>query len=173
MALISTVGGTSSDSFVVDVAEATTLCDLLDAMPSLGVSTTAFRAASPTVKEALLKQAAAGFVRLSLVGWKVSPDQALEFPRNGLTRTQDIGVIPDAVKLAQVAEACSLSSPQSTHAANANAGIQSYSIGEESTTYAAGSTSRASGFSSAGEDILSRHGLVGSSAAGSVYDARG
>lgn len=173
MALNATVGGGSSDSYVADVAEALSLCDQIDVMVQLGVSTVGFRAANSSVQEALLRTAALSIDQLGLMGMKADEMQSLEWPRVALPRRQDWRVVPSAVKLAQVVEACSVSTARDANSAAAAAGISSYTVGEESVSFRDSASSSANApASAAAESVLNRAGLV-QAGTGSVYTPRG
>lgn len=176
MALDSTYKGTAADSYVDNVAEAETIAGLLASISLFGVDATAFLAADSTLQEEVLKLAADRIDQSTFIGDKATSNQNRAWPRVHTNRVSlnDPGTYPDAVKRAQVAEACALLTAQNEATGAKLNGVQSYTIDEQSVTFAAGQTGPGSvgAYSIGAENILRGAGLIQSGVA-SVYVPRG
>lgn len=172
MSLDATLGGANSDSYVATVGEAITLAGTLALLTGLGISTTGFLAAATSTQEAALRMSAERIDRAALIGIRASDSQARAWGRVGTGQLRYENVIPDAVKLAQVADACFLTTPITQNASMAQQGIQSFTVSEESVTFSEAAKANAERpFSVAAEQILRQAGLVQSRVA-SVYIPR-
>lgn len=172
--LVSTLSGTTSNSYVATVAEADDLAATLAALAGLGVDTAGYLAATSGGKTEALIIGARGIDSLLFRGDKVDELQSMQFPRNGTINPIDEGVIPDPVKMAQVAEACAaLSSTIDPVRVAVSKGVRSESAGRTSFSVrdSAGG-SAASGVSDPTYSILKRAGLLRTGAV-SVYGGRG
>lgn len=172
MALDSTSGGANSDSYVATTGEADTIAALLVAFVQLGVVATGYLAAATATKEEALKMGADRVDRALFYGRKVDSNQARAFPRLGMGVARYNSTIPDAVKRAQVAEACALMTAQSSSAAHVADGVKSFTVAEESVSFDSSAKVDASRpYSAATESILMQAGLI-QPACGSVYMPR-
>lgn len=161
MSLDATLGGASSDSYVANVGEAITLAGTLALLTGLGVSTTGFLAASTSTQESALRMSADRIDRAAYVGVRASASQARAVPRVGTKQLRYENVIPDAVKLAQVADACFLTTAVPGNVSMAQQGVQSFTVSEESVTF--GDSAKANverPLSAAAEQILRQAGLI-------------
>jgi hypothetical protein len=87
-------------------------------------------AAPDAVKELALTQAAVGLNTFGFVGEPETPGQTLAWPRSGTEYGP--GVIPEAVKHAQVADACRLVAPRSMAETAYAEGFQSIGLQDKS-----------------------------------------
>lgn len=172
MTLIATSGASDANSYVATAAEAAALAATFAFLAALGVPTAAFLALGTTGQETALAMAADRVDRATFIGVRFSSSQARAWPRvlTGYDRYDE--VIPDAVKLAQVADACVLATAPTANTSMAQQGVSGFTVGEESVTFS--STAQASAerpFSPQAESILRQAGLI-QSRVGSVYVPR-
>lgn len=163
LTLISTVAGTTSNSYVATVAEADSIASMLLLLTYLQLDSTGWDGATDDTKTLALIIAAGRVDNFKPIADPYSSTQALAWPRRD-------GVIPDVVKWAQVAEAISLLNAPSENTTMAAAGIQSFTTGDESVTFS--SVAKAASdrpASRAAEILLSASGLINANGAGSVY----
>lgn len=178
MSLDATLGSSTADSYVASVSEADAIVALFSQLPGMGVDTTGWlHPGSPmaTVKEFALKQAAVSIDSALLVGSTQTRSQSRQWPRLGVPVVNMNRVIPDAVKYAQVAEACSFMNDMSAES-QAPAGLISETDGNKSKTFdrATLARERSRTISVAAEKILDRAGFVrGAGGVTSVYLPRG
>lgn len=172
--LDATPSGESSNSYVSSTSEAATIAATLASFASLGVSTTAFTSVSDSVKTDALIFAATSIDNLQFVGEKVYESQSMQFPRAGMRRPTDENVVPDAIKWAQVAEACAILSSSNDPVKSAiDRGVVSESAGGVSFTVGnRRGTAGDRGVSQQSLDIIKKSGLLRPAAA-SVYNGRG
>lgn len=172
MDLTTTLNGAASNSYV-DLDDATDLAEQLAAVVYLGVNADAFLAADEDVQTRVLVMGCRRIDTLLFDGVRQLDTQALAFPRTYTGRFQTTGVVPDAVKEAQVAEACALMNAPSEMAAAQSQGIQSFTNSEQSVTFRNGGTVGSAGprVSPAAEQILRDAGLI-AGGVGSVYMPR-
>jgi hypothetical protein len=167
-----TKGDADANSYqTLEEAEANVV--LLAAMPFFGVDTSGFTAADEEVQKYALVAAADRIDTAGFVGDRMSTAQAREWPRLGTYKSPLEDTIPDALKLAQAAEACMLLSIKSEDRDMITRGVSSYSIGTKSVTFdksAAGSG--ASSFTNEAREIMKGAGLL-IGGVGSVYLPRG
>ena len=172
--LTATSGGTTSNSYVATVAEADSIVTTLGTLVGLGVDTSGWSGKTDAEKISALIMAAQTIDQVPFHGYKSDDDQTMQFPRQGCRNPIDEDEIPDAVKNAQCAEACSLFASTVDPVARAIArGVTSESAGGVSFTVGGKKGNAASyGVTGPAFDILNRAGLVRSRAA-SVYNPRG
>lgn len=169
--LISTSGGSTSNSYVESLSEANTVADVFRYLPRMGVSTTAWDAASDDSKTLALIQATVNIDAMNFLGQPSSQSQALAFPRTGISESID-DTIPSVVKQAQVAEACSLLSAPDEIDVLKTKDVKSFQIGSKSVTFSGGS--EPFDLSTAARMLLERSGMTaGSGGSGSVFLPRG
>lgn len=106
--LDATLSGTTSNSYVADLAEALTYVTRLAAYASLGVDTTGYLAATSDMQTQALIDGAVGMDQLQLKGDKSYENQSRAFPRVGTDRPENENKLNDAIKMAQIIEACSM-----------------------------------------------------------------
>lgn len=179
--LDTTYTGTATNSYV-ELAEAEALVLQLAALAGLGVSTsgwTALTSPSAEAKKFALTTAADRIDNAKFPGYKYMQTQRRAFPREltGITWANyggDGGTYPDAVKLAQVAEACWLLSTPPDSQQHAEQGIRSETIGDSTVVYDDSRKVSITGqpISAPAMRILTGAGLT-SPGGGSVYVPRG
>jgi len=173
--LNSTQSSSEANSYVASTTEADGIAVTLKALAGLGVDTSGWEAASTSSKTEALVLAARAVDSISFVGDPTTDTQSMAFPRVYMPKMTDEDVIPDSVKMAQVAEACAmLSSRAADPVARAIArGITSESAGGVSFTVGnTKNTAADRGISQPTFDILRKAGLI-RPAATSVYSGRG
>ena len=162
--LIATPGASDANTYAT-LAEAESLvAGPLAVLVGLGVNVAAWLAlASPNTeaKQHALIMAAHRIDRANFLGYPLTDAQARAFPRTDTGIPGVDSVVPDAVKLAQVAEACALLTAPTAAASAAAMGLSSFSLGEKSATLDASARVQQSGnLSSAAETILRNYGLI-------------
>lgn len=172
--LNSTKSSSEANSYVASTTEADGYATTLKALAGLRVETSGWDSASTASKTEALILAARTVDAIMFVGEKTTEEQAMAFPRVYMRKMTDEDEIPDAVKMAQVAEACGLLSSAVDPISRAIArGITSESAGGVSFTVgSARNTAADRGISQPAFDILRKAGLI-RPAATSVYNGRG
>lgn len=181
--LISTPGATDANSYVATIEEATELVNgPLSFLQVFDVPVSAWLSVGSPATEALtwaLIIAAQRIDQIDVKGYRVDAGQARAWWRIDTTVPGADNTIPDAVKMAQVAEACTLLSRKDENAKAIDAGIIEFSIGQGEKSArlseSLASASASQNYSRAAEQILAAAGLTasGSTRAGSTYLARG
>jgi len=174
--LDSTKSSSAANSYVSTVDEANGYAATMKALAGLGVDTSGWDSVNDAIKTEALVLAARSIDTIEYAGEKVTEEQSMEFPRVFMKKIVDEDEIPDAVKMAQVAEACALLSASATDpvARAVSRGITSESAGGVSFTVGKGAKNSAAdrGVSQPAFDILRKAGLI-RPAATSVYNGRG
>jgi hypothetical protein len=120
----------SHDSYVT-LSEADTIASVLGSLTGYGINAAPFLAATDAVKETALRLAATGLNTFDFAGAPASLDQRLAWPRSGVEHYPST-VVPEAVRQAQVADACRLVAPRSAAQQAHDDGIQSFSLQDKS-----------------------------------------
>lgn len=146
--IISTVGGTDSNSYLDSVAELQEYIDALRPMKFFGVDFTGYDAlgsGSDETKKRLMVQAGEALDALATVGVSATELQRMAWPKvnTGLKKTNN--VIPDALKMAQAAFVCELCRPATAAEQAERDGVLTETIDKRSTTYARGNKTRTTG----------------------------
>lgn len=171
--LDATRSSTTANTYVADLTEAGTFVTRLTAYASLGVDTTGWLAATTDMQTQALIDAAVGMDGLAFKGDKAYENQARAFPRVGTDRPENENLINDAIKMAQVAEACSMFTAPDALTRDTRAGVVEASTGSVSYRLDPTRANAANkNVSQATLSILQRAGLVRSGVT-SVYGGRG
>lgn len=173
MALDATIKGTASNSYVATIAEADTIAAILASLTLYGVSVTGWNAANDATKEVALTMAADRIDQSAFWGDPEASNQARAWPRIRIQQMRLNQIIPDAMKYAQVADACALlTSPVITQEMQMN-GVKSFSIGEQSASFDDAAKSSIGEASIKAIEIMRAAGLLMSDNFGSVFVPRG
>lgn len=175
--LDATLVGASSNSYVVSLDEAESIVRTLRAMRFLGVDTSGWDNPGSPASDIKIQSLIMGADRVdsaNLIGERQTSDQARECPRvnTGVTRYEK--VIPDQMKMAQVAEACALLAPMPQEQQLLNKNVKLFTIAKKTVEFATpGESNRGSQkMSSAAYEIMKGAGLLMGGVA-SVYTPRG
>jgi hypothetical protein len=162
MALISTSGSADANSYVESIEEAHDIAIVLATLQHFGLDITNWNAASELSRETALTYAASRIDQAAFIGVRSTDLQARAWPRQNTGRLQITDTIPEAVKHAQVAEACEMLRDRQESDDHAARGISSFSIGEQSVSYDRNAASNAAegAYSSAAQQILRGAGLI-------------
>ncbi len=175
--LDSTLDGQNANSYVASLGEAEDLIDQLRALKYLALDVSGWDSpGSPEsdIKLNALVMAADRIDAGSFIGDRHTNNQARAWSRSNTGITRLNYVIPDTVKLAQVAEAAMLLVAKPQEIDLQARGVSAYTIGKKSVTFGQGGSSRqiSTSMSAPAFEILRGAGLV-SRGVSSVYLPRG
>lgn len=172
--LDTTPGGANSNSYA-DLAEAAAIVAEFAFLPGLGIDTSGYLGSAMTAnsnegQKVNLVEAARVIDGASHAGMRQTETQAREYPRVGLPKPSLDTTIPDALKRAQVAQACATSTTANELDTVRQQGVESYSLGNKSVKFKGGAAGTPSPISNAARTILEQAGLLtGVGGSGSVY----